>query len=157
MLTAKYSNLLLVTCTVLLLALLPTSPEAQTDAPRQPQPRIHYPIDWSQLVIDDISAKRFSAAATQIIRAIQASPTQSKLLEARLSELPISDKPFNKLAEDKNYNNVIREMIYYQFNEGSVTPFLYYRFVFKITPNGWVLSNFHFKPENGQPFPLDWK
>jgi len=52
---------------------------------------------------------------------------------------------------DKDYNGGLRQIVYYSYHEG--LGFVYFRFNFKMTSTGWILTNFSLKDETDELFP----
>ena len=61
---------------------------------------------------------------------------------------------FTKKVVDKDYNGVLRQIVYYSYVEN--LGFAYFRFNFKMSSGGWILANFAFKDETNELFPKDF-
>ena len=61
---------------------------------------------------------------------------------------------FTKKVVDKGYNGALRQIVYYSYVEN--LGFAYFRFNFKMTSGGWLLTNFAFKDETNELFPKDF-
>ena len=60
---------------------------------------------------------------------------------------------FSAMIYDKTYGEAIRVMlIYKQYDDGRF-PFVYYQFTYKMTKDGWAMTNFRFKSDASQAFP----
>ena len=61
---------------------------------------------------------------------------------------------FTKKVIDKDYNNALRQIVFYSHIKN--LGFMYFRFNFKMTSTGWVLANFTLKDETNELFPRDF-
>ena len=61
---------------------------------------------------------------------------------------------FTKKVIDKDYSNALRQIVFYSYIKN--LGFAYFRFNFKMTSTGWVLSNFTFKDETNKLFPREF-
>ncbi len=55
---------------------------------------------------------------------------------------------------DKQFEGALRQIVYYTYVEN--LGFMYFRFNFKKTSQGWVLAQFNFKSETQELFPRDF-
>lgn len=60
---------------------------------------------------------------------------------------------YTKKVIDKEYSGALRQIIYLTYVDGFT--FVYFRFNFKMTSRGWILSNFFYKDEAQDLFPKD--
>jgi hypothetical protein len=61
---------------------------------------------------------------------------------------------YNDKILDHTFGKDLRQIVYYCFIDG--LGFFYFRFNFKMTSHGWLLTSFSFKPENNELFPKDF-
>jgi len=61
---------------------------------------------------------------------------------------------FTKKVVDKDYNGALHQVVYYSYVEN--LGFVYFRFNFKMSSQGWLLANFAFKDETNELFPKDF-
>jgi hypothetical protein len=95
--------------------------------------------------------------ATQMAKTIAATVGKPSVADALEKPLSIFDgkkiEVFKKVV-DNDYGGALRQIIYYVYLED--VAFFYFRFNFKMTGAGWMLSNFTFKSETEELFPKDF-
>jgi hypothetical protein len=74
----------------------------------------------------------------------------------RASLAPLEGKKYDFVRKviDKDYEAALRQIVYYAHVDGA--GFMYFRYNFKMTGDGWKLVNFTFKEEANELFPRDF-
>jgi hypothetical protein len=103
--------------------------------------------------VQTISSKARREAADSITNSM-GKPEASGTLANALQIFEGKNFDFTKKVVDKNYNGVLRQIVYYSYVEK--LGFAYFRFNFKMTSGGWILANFAFKDETNELFPKDF-
>lgn len=76
------------------------------------------------------------------------------------TELSTNLRPFSKkkpdvlgLAYDRNFNDLVRVMVFYAQYDDNRYPFMYFQFTYKKIKEGWAMTNFRFENEASRAFP----
>jgi hypothetical protein len=76
------------------------------------------------------------------------------------AELTDNLRPFSRkkpdvtgLTYDRNYNDLVRLLVFYAKYDDDRFPFMYFQFTFKMTKAGWTMTNFRFESESARAFP----
>jgi hypothetical protein len=104
-------------------------------------------------IVQTISSKARREAADSSTN-LMGKPEASGTLANALQIFEGKNFDFTKKVVDKNYNGVLRQIVYYSYVEK--LGFTYFRFNFKMTSGGWILANFAFKDETNELFPKDF-
>jgi hypothetical protein len=119
--------------------------------PPKAQPRVLDPLAQANRVLDIFEAEGAKAFADALAEATANSEVSG--LQAYLTPFERRRAKFRAVAVDRNYGGAIRQIVIYQYMLNEQHPFLYFRFIYKMTDEGWRLTNFAFDAETGQPFP----
>jgi hypothetical protein len=113
------------------------------------------PDQFSAEIISLLSERRTSEAATTLGRQIGRTDVADLVRFLKFFDDKIFD--FNRKVIDKDYNGALRQIIYYAYIKGaSNNGFMYFRFNYKMSKAGWLLTNFMFKDETQLMFPGDF-
>jgi hypothetical protein len=115
--------------------------------------RVPNPDEFCEEVISQISNKELRKAANSIANST-GQPNLLSTLEGAFQIFEGKHFDFTRKVIDKDFNGVLRQVVYYSYIEK--IGFVYFRFNFKMTSTGWVLSNFTFKSETQELFPKDF-
>ena len=99
-------------------------------------------------------AKGGYADISKTIADIEDQPKSVEPLQKAFEKLEGKRTDYSDKVLDKKFGKALRQIIYYTYVER--TGFVYYRFNFKLTSHGWLLSNFGFKDEAEHLFPKDF-
>ena len=81
-------------------------------------------------------------------------PSYVQALQSALSALTGKKIDYTDKVIDNTFGKSHRQIVYYFFVEN--IGFVYFRFNFKMSSNGWILANFTFKTETNELFPKDF-
>jgi hypothetical protein len=118
-----------------------------------PAARIQDPGKFCEDLFADISPFKPAEIAKKVATAI-GKPEASEMLENAMKILADKKVDFSKKVIDKDFNNVLRQIVYYAYVEN--IGFLYFRMNFKMTSTSWILASFNFKIETNELFPKDF-
>jgi hypothetical protein len=103
--------------------------------------------------MQSLATKGTQEAAATIVNTIG----RAGVLDAfRASMAPLEGKKYDFVRKviDKEYEGALRQVVYYAHVDGA--GFMYFRYNFKMTGEGWKLVNFTFKEETNELFPKDF-
>ena len=115
------------------------------------------PIQNPDLFSSEVMRKietRESAAAATIIAESTGQPAVAQTLTNALQIFEGKKFDLVRKVVDNEIAGALRQIIYYSYVEN--LGFAYFRFHFKITSNGWILTHFAFKDEAQGLFPKDF-
>jgi hypothetical protein len=115
--------------------------------------RVADPEKFCAEVLNAISSGKPSDAANLIATTIGRADSAGELMKF-LKILEDKNFDFTKKVIDKDYSNALRQIVFYSYIKNF--GFAYFRFNFKMTSTGWVLSNFTFKDETNELFPREF-
>lgn len=92
-----------------------------------------------------------SAFGQEIAKAI--GNPEAKTLEQHLAFLEKKKSTFSAIAHDRDYGGAVRQIVQYHYGLSDNHPFIYFRYVYKQTGEGWRMTNFSFESEGQLPFP----
>jgi hypothetical protein len=115
--------------------------------------RVADPENFCAEILNAISSGKPNDAANLIATTIGRADSAGELMKF-LKILEDKDFDFTKKVVDKDYNNALRQIVFYSYLKN--LGFVYFRFNFKMTSTGWILSNFTFKDETNELFPRDF-
>jgi hypothetical protein len=98
--------------------------------------------------------QRSASDAANLIAVTVGRPQSSGDLKNFLQILEGKDFDFTRKIIDKNYNDALRQVVFYSYIKN--LGFAYFRFNFKRTSAGWILANFSFKDETNELLPKDF-
>jgi hypothetical protein len=78
---------------------------------------------------------------------------EAKALAQHLSFLEKKKPAFSAIAYDREYGGAIRHIVQYHYGLTDNSPFIYFRYVYKQTGDGWRMTTFSFEGESQMPFP----
>ena len=118
-----------------------------------PGARVADPEKFCGEVMNALSSGNPGDAANLIATTIGRADSAGELMRF-LKILEDKNFDFTKKVIDKDYNNTLRQIVFYSY----IKPlgFVYFRFNFKMTSTGWVLANFTFKDETNELFPREF-
>jgi hypothetical protein len=116
-------------------------------------PRIPDAEEFSREVLSAISHNELRKVGEMIADKVGRQDAAATLLSA-LQPLEGKTLDFTKKVIDKDFDGALRQIVYYSYvpNIG----FVYFRFNFKMTSTGWILTNFTYKSETQELFPKDF-
>jgi hypothetical protein len=94
------------------------------------------------------------AAMAKTIATTIGKPSLVDTVEKALKVLEGKKVDILKKVRDEDFGGALRQIIYYTYMEDF--GFIYFRFDYKLTSTGWILSNFKFKNETEEIFPKDF-
>ena len=115
--------------------------------------RVDDPEKFCAEVMNAISSGKPSDAANLIATKVGRADSAGELMKF-LKILEDKNFDFTKKVIDKDYSNALRQIVFYSYIKN--LGFAYFRFNFKMTSTGWVLSNFTFKDETNELFPREF-
>jgi hypothetical protein len=115
--------------------------------------RVADPENFCAEVLNAISSGKTSDAANLIATTVGRADSAGELMKF-LKILEDQNFDFTKKVVDKDYNNALRQIVFYSYLKN--LGFVYFRFNFKMTSTGWILANFTFKDETNELFPRDF-
>jgi hypothetical protein len=115
--------------------------------------RVDDPEKFCVEVMNAISSGKPSDAANLIATKVGRADSAGELMKF-LKILEDKNFDFTKKVIDKDYSNALRQIVFYSYIKN--LGFAYFRFNFKMTSTGWVLSNFTFKDETNELFPREF-
>ena len=92
-----------------------------------------------------------SAFGEEISKAI--GNPEAKALAQHLAFLEKKKPAFSAIAYDRDFGGAIRHIVQYHYGLTEHAPFVYFRYVYKQTGDGWRMSGFSFEGESTLPFP----
>lgn len=114
---------------------------------------IEDPDAFSSDILTKLSTKRLAEAATLLVDHM-AQPNAAEPLSNALRIFDGKSFNFSSKVIDKEYNNALRQIIYYSYVKD--LGFFYFRLNFKASSAGWILTSFTFKAETNELFPKDF-
>lgn len=115
------------------------------------QERTADPIAHANGLLDTLATNGVQAFTEQLGTAI--GNKEVTAYQAQFAPFEKRKAKFRGVALDRNYGSVIRDIIIYQYMIVDHLPFMYFRFTYKMTEEGWRLTNFRLDAEASQPFP----
>ena len=115
------------------------------------------PIDNPEKFAADVVQTIANGASNDAAMTISEAVGQPNVLSAIQSALRVFDGKnfdFSKKVIDNEVGGALRQIIHYSYVEQ--VGFIYFRFNFKMTSKGWVLTNFNFKAETNELLPKDF-
>jgi hypothetical protein len=118
----------------------------------QIMPPVQDPVANSRTLLDKLQSDGAEPFVAEVMRLLKK--------KGESSELSTNLRPFSKkkpdvlgLAYDRNYNDLIRVLVFYAQYDDNRYPFMYYQFTYKKTKEGWAMTNFRFENEASRAFP----
>ena len=99
-------------------------------------------------VLETDGASAFGEAIAKAINNAEA-----KSLAQHMSSLERKKPAFSAIAYDRDYGGAVRQIVQYHYGLSDAHPFIYFRYVYKQTGDGWRMTNFSFESEAQMPFP----
>ncbi|CAM5763679.1 hypothetical protein [Bosea minatitlanensis] len=123
-----------------------------TSAMAQIMPPVEDPVANSRALLDRLQSDGAEPFVAEVMRLLKK--------KGENTELSTNLRPFSKkkpdvlgLAYDRNYNDLIRVMVFYAQYDDNRYPFMYYQFTYKKIKEGWAMTNFRFENEASRTFP----
>lgn len=113
------------------------------------------PLEFSNQFLDILEKDGAKPLADTLAEALD-NRDAATALQSILNPIEKKKAKFRAIALDRNYGGAIRQIIVYQYMLTELYPFIYFRFVYKMTDTGWRLSHFSVDTENSQPFPAKY-
>lgn len=121
-------------------------------AAAEPMRTVGDPLVHSQNVLRMIETEGSEATAGELAKFLKNAKGIAKIAE-NLRHFDKLKPAVSGIVSDRNYNDLVRTILYYQHYENERFPFLYHLFTYKMTANGWALTNFRFESEVSRAFP----
>ena len=118
----------------------------------QAQFRTDNPVNHANQLLDTLEKDGAKALTEALGEGLQNKDAAAGLLPI-LSPIEKRKAKFRGIAIDRNYGGAVRQIVVYNYMLTEQHPFIYFRFVYKMTDTGWRMSNFSVDTENSQAFP----
>ncbi len=109
------------------------------------------PEDFSATAMHDLASGKVADVATRIAEVV-GRRDQATVLTDYMKPLEGKHANYYKKVVDKDFSGALRQIVHYAYMPE--IGFVYFRFNFKQTGNGWILANFKFVSEVQELFPL---
>lgn len=123
-----------------------------TSTMAQIMPPVEDPVANSRALLDRLQSDGAEPFVAEVMRLLKK--------KGENTELSTNLRPFSKkkpdvlgLAYDRNYNDLIRVMVFYAQYDDNRYPFMYYQFTYKKIKEGWAMTNFRFENEASRALP----
>jgi hypothetical protein len=126
-----------------------------TSIAQQAQVPIADPAQFSTTFIKQLETSGAEAVSEIIGRAV-GNPAGKAALTPHLIPFEKKSSKMYGIASDVDFNGFVRVIIVYTYGLIDQSPYLYFRFTFKNSPEGWLLTNFNFKTEPQEAFPAEF-
>lgn len=113
------------------------------------------PAGYSNQLLEVLEKDGAKALADTLAEALD-NKDAATALQSILNPMEKRKAKFRAIALDRDYGGAVRQIIVYQYMLTEQYPFIYFRFVYKMTDAGWRMSNFSVDTENSQPFPTKY-
>jgi hypothetical protein len=114
---------------------------------------IEDPAKYSDDVMQMITSARFQEFSKSLSDTI-GQPNSAESLQSALRVFDGKRIDYSDKALDNKFGNGLRQIVYYLYVENF--GFVYFRFNWKRTSQGWVLAHLDFKTETNEMFPKDF-
>ncbi|MGO4284242.1 hypothetical protein [Bosea sp. TAB14] len=118
----------------------------------QIMPPVEDPAANSRALLDKLQSDGGEPFVAEVMRLLRK--------KGENTELSTNLRPFSKkkpdvlgLAYDRNFNDLIRVMVFYAQYDDNRYPFMYFQFTYKKIKEGWAMTNFRFENEASRAFP----
>lgn len=135
---------------LLIAAVICTSSLAQANGPPRGQP-VSDPLGAARQLSGTLEAEG-AKAFTEGLASALGNP-EARALGEKFAVIEKKKADVSSIVFDKTYGDAIRVIVQYQNGLSAEHPFVYFKFVYKRTGSGWVLTNFDFDDEAFQAFP----
>ncbi|MGO4526864.1 hypothetical protein AB4097_18650 [Microvirga sp. 2MCAF35] len=116
------------------------------------QTRTDNPVYHANQLLDVLERDGAKAVSDTLGEALENKDAASAI-QSILTPMEKRKAKFRAVALDRDYGGAVRQIIVYQYMLSEQFPFIYFRFVYKMTDQGWRMSHFSVDSENSQPFP----
>ena len=120
------------------------------------QVSVSNPKEHALLLVDQLRKDGIQSFTESITTTIGHKEAAATLL-AHLAPFDKQIAKFSAVALDRDYGGAIRNIVIYQYYASqNLPPFIYLRFVYKMTDSGWRLTSFQYNSEITEPFPANF-
>jgi hypothetical protein len=114
------------------------------------------PVRHAGQLLDLLETEGAKAFSTAVAEALD-NNSAAVAIDGLVGPIEKRKAKFRGVALDRNYGNAVRDVIIYEYMRAEQFPFLYFRFVYKMTDTGWRMTHASFDTEAPMPFPPKYK
>jgi hypothetical protein len=113
--------------------------------------RTRDPVSYSLQLLDILEKDGADVLKDILAKDLDSTDVASELRPV-LTSLQKQKAKFRAVALDRDYGGAVRQIVVYHYMLANY-PFVYFRFVYKMTDTGWRMVHISVNSENSQPFP----
>lgn len=111
------------------------------------------PVATAKAVLEKLETDGAQPCVTEVMRLLNKKQTDNAELTNNLRPFSKKKPDLSGLAYDRNYNDLIRVLVFYSKYDDDRFPFMYFQFTFKRGKTNWTMTNLRFESEAAHAFP----